>query len=188
MATAAGFLGDIPGIQGRACALRIDDQVLAVAIDANGRISHSGLDGFAVHALVELARDFLVALRAGLRHLPVIDPGAGVGGGIDVMRAVATGTGGRVLAESDRASVDALLVRIDRMGDRNFVARQERCVAVALGASVGQILTRDGGVRFAGGFHRVDGTVTGHALRRVGVAFFRGLPVDAGFERFQFVA
>src|SRR5208282_135849 len=103
MATSAGFLGDVPGIQGRGRALRIHDQVLAVAVDANGRIPHAGLDRYAVDTLVELACDFLVALRAGLRHFPVIDPGSLIGGGIDVMTAMATGTGCRIFAERDRA-------------------------------------------------------------------------------------
>src|SRR5208282_2232497 len=92
MATPAGLRGDILGIQGRGRALRVDDQVLAVAVYANGRIPHAGLDRFPVDALFELAGDFLVALPAGLRHFPVIDPGSLIGGGIDAVTAMAAGT------------------------------------------------------------------------------------------------
>ena len=179
MATAAGLRGDILGVQGRVRIFRVRDQVLAVAVYANGRIAHAVLDRFAVDTLVELAGDFLVALAAGIRHFPVIDLGAGIGGGIDVMTAMATGTRCRILAERDCAAVNALLVGIRRMRHRNFMPRQEPGVAVALCASIRQILAGHGRVRFAGGFHCVDGTVTGDAFGRVLVAVFRGLAVNA---------
>src|ERR1017187_6835621 len=121
MTTPAGLRGDIFGIQWRAGIARVHDQVFAVAVDADGRIPHAGLDRFPVDTLVELPGDFLVALRAGLRHFPVIDLGSRIGGGIDVMTAMATGTHSRILAERDRAPVNAQLVGIHRMGHRNFV-------------------------------------------------------------------
>ena len=73
------------------------------------------------------------------------------------------------------------------MRDRNLVPRQESRVAMALGAGVRHVLTGNGGVGFAGTLYGVDGTVTGDTLRRVGVTAFRGLTVDAGVERLDFV-
>src|ERR1019366_6212915 len=118
--------------------------MLAVAVDANGRIPHAGLDRFPVDALVELPGDFLVALPAGLRHSPVIDLGSRIGGGIDVMTAMATGTCSRILAERDRAPVNTLLIGIHRMRHRNFVPRQKPRIAMAFCASIRQILTGNG--------------------------------------------
>ncbi len=69
MATPAGLSGDILGIQGGGRVARVHDQVLAVAVDANGRIPHAGLDRYAVDTLVELAGDFFVALRRRSRAL-----------------------------------------------------------------------------------------------------------------------
>src|ERR1017187_3479806 len=187
MATSAGFRGNILGIQGRVRTLLVDDQVLSLAVYANGRVPHAGLDRDAMDAFVELAGDFLVALRAGLGHFPVIDPGALIGGRIDVMTAMATGTGGRILAERDRARVNALLVRIDRMSHRNLVPRQEPRIAVALGASIGNVPGGDGRDRFSGAFHGVDGTVAGNAFGRVRVALLRGLSMDGGCEVLHFL-
>src|SRR5208337_3539884 len=70
---------------------------------------------------------------------------------------------------------------------RNFVARQEPGIAVAGCASIRQVLASNGRVGFAGGFHSMDGTVTGHAFGRVGVSVFRGLAVDAGGEGGHFL-
>ena len=158
-----------------------------MAVDADWRIAHAVLDRFSVDTLVEFPGDFLVALPAGLRHFPVIDLGSLIGGGIDVMSAMATGTHRRILAERDRAPVNAQLVGIDRMRHRNFVSRQKSRIAMAFCASIGQILASHGRVRFTGGFHSVDGTVTGYALGGVGVAVFRSLPVDAGREILDFL-
>ena len=123
-----------------------------MAVDADRGIAHSVLDGFAVNTLVELAGDFLVALRTCPWHFPVIDSGARIGSGINIVTAVATGTGGRFLAERNGAGVNALLVRIDRMRHGNFVARQKSSIAMALGAGVGHILAGNGRVRLAGAF------------------------------------
>src|ERR1700690_4534749 len=146
-----------------------------MAVDANRRIAHSVLDRLPVHTLIELARDFLVALGARARDFPVIDFGSLIGGGINVMTAVATGTGCRILAERDLAGVNALLIGIDRMRHRNLVPRQKTGIAMALGARVRHILPSNGRVGFAGALYRMNGAVTGHAFGRVGVAAFRGL-------------
>jgi hypothetical protein len=176
VATAAGLRRNILGIQGRAGALRVHDQVLAVAVDANRSVAHSVFDRFAVDTLVELAGDFLVALRAGLRHIPVIDFGARIGCGIDVMTAVATGAGCRFLAERDGARVHALLIGIDGMRHRNLVPRQKARIAVTLGASIRHVLAGNGRVGFAGSLYGVDGSVAGYAFGRVGVAVFAACP------------
>src|ERR1019366_316648 len=116
-----------------------------------------------------------------------IDPGSPIGGGIDVMTAMATGTRCRILAERDRAPVNACLIGSHRMHHRNFVSRQEPRISVAFCASIRQVLTSNGRVRFAGGFHSVDEAVAGLTFGRVVVAVFRGLSVDAGFEVLHFL-
>src|SRR5208282_407034 len=144
VATSAGLGRDVLGIQGRARTLRVDDLVLAVTVDAHGSIPHAVFHGLPVNAFVELAGDFLVALGAGPWHVPVIDPRAPVGRGIDVMTAVATGAGSRFLAHGYGARVHALLVGVDGMRYRNFVAREESRIAVTLGACVGNVPGGDG--------------------------------------------
>src|SRR5450631_745897 len=161
--------------------------MLAVAVDANGRIPDARLDRFPVHTLVELPGDFLVALPTGFRHFPVIDLGSRIGGGIDVMSAMATGTGSRILAERDRAPVNALLIGIHRMRHRNFVPRQEPRIAMAFCTSIRQVLASNGRVGFAGGFDGVDEAVAGLAFGRVWVAVFGGLTVNAGCEVLHFL-
>src|SRR6202142_3868749 len=111
-----------------------------MAVDANRRIAHSVLDRLAVHTLIQLPRDFLVALGPCARDFPVIDFGSLIGGGINVMTAVATGTGCRILAERDRSGVNALLTGIGRMRHRNLVPRQKSGIAMAVGARVRLIL------------------------------------------------
>ena len=69
----------------------------------------------------------------------------------------------------------------------NVVPRQEPRVAMAFCASIRQVLAGNGRVRFAGGFHGVNGAVAGHTFGRVGIAVFRGLPVDTGFELLYFL-
>ena len=64
----------------------------------------------------------------------------------------------------------------------NFVARQKSGIAMALCASIRQVLAKDGRVRLAGGLYGVDGAVAGFAFGSVGVTVFRGLPMDTGFE------
>src|SRR5208282_1599774 len=159
----------------------------AVAVDANGRIAHAGFDRYAVDTLVELAGDFFVALAAGLRHFPVIDLGSGIGGGIDAMTAMTTGTGCGLLAERDCAPVNAGLVGSHRMRHGNVVPRQKAGIAVALGAGIREILAGHGRVGFAGGFHSMDGTVTGDAFGGVVIAVFSDLAMNAGGEVLHFV-
>src|SRR5208283_3029190 len=115
---------------------------------------------FPMHTLVELPGDFLVALAAGLRHLPVIHVGTCIAGRVDIVAAVATTTIRRsFVARSHRAAVNALFVRLDGMSDRNLVPRQKSGIAVAFCASIRQILAGNRGIRLAARLHSMNGVM-----------------------------
>jgi len=74
-----------------------------------------------VDALAELASDFLVALAAGGRHVPMIDLGARIGRGIDVMNCHGNWSSCAVLAAATARAVNALLIGIRRVRHRNLM-------------------------------------------------------------------
>jgi len=141
MAPPASFRRDIRGVQRRSRVARIHNQMFAVAVDAYGCISHARLYRFSVDTLVELARDFCVALRAGFRHFPMIHAGTRIAGRVDVVAAVTTAAVRRLLvARSNRAAVNALFVGLDGVRDRDRVPRQKSCIAMAFRAGIRQVL------------------------------------------------
>src|SRR5271157_6429127 len=110
--------------------------------------------------LVELPRDFLVALPAGFRHFPVIHVGTCIAGRVDVVAAMATAAVRRFfVARSHRAAVNALFVGLDGMSDRNLVPRQKSGIAMAFCASIRQILAGNRGIRLAARLHSMNGVM-----------------------------
>ena len=162
--------------------------MFAMTIGAHGRIAHTGLDRHAVYAFAELAGDLLVTLAARIHDLPMIDPGIRIAAGTNVVRSVATvATGGVLVSCEDGTAVDALFVRFDGTCDGDLVTGEESGIAVTLGASGGKVAERDGGIRFGRRFCSVNRAVAGSAFRRVGIAVFGGLAVNAFGERLDLV-
>src|SRR5271165_3185196 len=111
--------------------------MLPVTIRAHRSIFDTRLDRSAVHALAELPANFLVALCTSAGYVPMIYTRASVHRGIYVVISV-TAVAIRCFftAARDRAPVNALLVRLDRMRDRNLMAGQKARITVTLGACI----------------------------------------------------
>src|SRR6516225_4146911 len=132
--------------------------------------------------------DFLVTGRAGFRNPPMIHVRAFVPCGIDVVVAVAVVAVRRLLAASrDGAAVYALLVRFNGMRDRDVMAREETWIAMALRTGGGKPAVRHPRIRVASGFHVVDVAMARGTIRRIQIAFFDSLPVDAFRKLFDFL-
>jgi hypothetical protein len=102
------------------------------------------------------------------------------------MAAMATGTHSRILAERDRAPVNALLIGIDRMRHRNLCRDKKPASLWHLAQVSARFLRATVESASLEAFTAWMGRGrTG--IGRVGVAVFRGLPVDAGFEGLHFL-
>lgn len=178
VATAASVDGDACGADGRGGILRGENEMLAVAIGADGRSADAGFQRLAVNAFHVGFRNFGVAGAAGFRDVPVIDLGARIARGIDGVRAVTVRTGGGVLAFGNGARVDALLVKLDGVGDWNLVTGKKARIAVASGAGIGTVSFCHSRFRRAGWSDLVNGAVAGFAGGSIAVARSR-LAVNA---------
>ncbi len=140
MTLAAGF-GDVGRRHARRGQLDGGDGVLAMAVGADGRVAHAGLDRRAVNAAEVGLLDVFVAFAAGAGNVLPVELGRGVGGPVQVVRAVAIGADRGVdfalLQQGD--AVDALLVADDGGTLAEMKLLHLRRVAVAPPAGLGQI-------------------------------------------------
>src|ERR1700693_3342117 len=97
--------------------------MLSVTIGTNRRVLHSGFDRNAVNALLVGLCNLFVALRAGLRHAPVIYSRFRLSRRLNVVIPVTIIAICRLTASrSNRAAVYALLVGLHGMRDGNLMA------------------------------------------------------------------
>src|SRR5208283_505116 len=119
--------------------------MLPVTIRAHRSIFDTRLDRGAVHAFGELPADFLVALCTSAGYVPMIHTRASVHRGIYVVISVTAVAIRRFFtAARNRPPVNALLVRLDGMGDRDLMPGQKARITVTLGACIRQVFARDG--------------------------------------------
>ena len=114
--------------------------MLAVAVRAGGGIHDARRHRLSVNAFPIDVENILVALRAGGRHVLLPDLRVRIGGGKDVVHAVAVVAGrGVQVALLDGAAVHALLVGLHRQRHGEHVLGGEGGVGMALAAGVGQV-------------------------------------------------
>ena len=117
--------------------------MLAVAIRAIGCIARAIFQRFAMHAFVELARDFLVTLRASRDNVPMADFRLRFPGWQDTMTAVAIRASCSVFSLHNSASMNALLILLDWMQNWNPMPGKETRIRMACGAGSCLVSLRD---------------------------------------------
>ena len=130
--------------------------------------------------------NFLVTLRAGRTDVPVAHRRLSIARRQNAMLAMAVRANGRIFAVQHGPSMDALQILLDRMKDRNLVARQNARIRVALCAGRRLIFLRHFGSSLARRADFVHGPVAREASGRVGIAGLCCLSVNAFCEFFCF--
>ena len=151
----------------------------AVAVGADRRLPVAARDRLPVNALHVLLLDVVVALGAGGGNVELVDRRLRIGGGQDVVLAVAIGADRSFVGTgSHRFAVNALLVRIEGSG-ADAARRHDEFLPVAGAAGLRNVAARYLRLGIARRQNFVDAAVAVLALRDVGVAGRSGLGMDA---------
>lgn len=124
------------------------DFVGRVAIGADGAFGVALNEELAMYAVIVDFLDLDVALAAGLADVGVVDGGAFVVAGDDIVDSVAVVAGGGddEAHFQEAASVDAIEVLFGGVGGFDAVFVREVMVAVTFGTGVGEVEFKDGGI------------------------------------------
>jgi hypothetical protein len=115
--------------------------VFAVAVDAYRSAGHAILHGLPVNTFEIGLSNVSVALSTSYRDIEVVDFGTGILRGQNAVATVAIRTGcGSSVSIHHCSPMHALSIELDRMREWNLVPRKKLLIAVAGGASCGQIL------------------------------------------------
>lgn len=162
--------------------------MLTVAVDAHRSTGHAVFHGLSVHTFQKRFSDVGVALPAGCGDIEVVNFGTRILRGQDAMTTVTVGAGcGSAISIRHSASMDALPVEFDGMGEWNVVPRQKLLIAVTGGASLREVFLGDQRGRVTGSLHLVDGSVAGDAIGRIGIAGGGSFSVYALLEFLHFI-